>query len=118
MNKKTKASLKIRDSKGDLYLICPIIEKINKLMFNEGNKIDLDDMFSIQRHFDEIKEIAKVLQKELGYNDCPNQSDFSYKYSTVLKLFRQEIKNNNLTEGRFNEILETYLWKTKTKIWQ
>lgn len=116
--KKINPPLKIRNSKGQLYLVCPIIEKINMELCNENNKLDIDSMFEIQRHFDSIKEIAKVWQKELGYNDCPMHSDSDYasneianpyKYTAVLKNIRTHIKNNTLTEEKLNEILEIYL---------
>ena len=110
-----KEPLKIRNSKGELYLVCPIINKIECIL--SKSNIEVDTLFVIKRHLHEIQEIAKVWQKELGYSDylctdfeyAASQIAKPYNYTAVLGHIRMNIKNNSLTEEKLNEILELYL---------
>jgi hypothetical protein len=104
-----KESLKIRNSKGKLYIICPFISKIEKILMSEN--ISLDSRFEIQRHLDSIQAIAEVYQGKCENNECFEKRRLAepYNYEAVLKNIRQNIKNNSLTEEKLNEILELYL---------
>ena len=110
-----KEPLKIRNLKGELYVVCPIIFKIDSILTE--CKIEIDKLFAVKRHLEEIQEIAKVWQKELGYADylctdsehASNQIAKPYNYMAVLNNIRMNIKNNSLTEKRLDKILELYL---------
>lgn len=105
-----KDALEIRNSKGKLYVMCPIIERISELLCKANTSVDY--MFAIQQHLEQIREVAKVLQKEDGANLkdlIENIKKPSYNLTALLTNIRQNIKNNTLTEEKLNEFLEMYI---------
>ncbi len=69
-------NLKIIDSKGNLYLICPFIERIKFLL--NGYYIPDEDLVDINRQLEAISAIASVHQ-----NECPDASIEDAKHKIV-----------------------------------
>jgi len=99
--------MKIHDSKGKLYYICPFIEKMRALIHE--NNIPKDTIFEISRHMDSIMDIAIALR---GKGDCPTlyaeKIYKPYNFKALLGNIRLGIKSGNLTEKKLDEIVEMY----------
>lgn len=119
--KKDIAPLKIRNSKNELYVVCPFLDRISELVciITENNKEILPEFFEINRCLEALREIAKVWQSE--YNEALYDGKYSevlansnialpYNYSAVLRHLRNKAKANiTITENDINEIITTYL---------
>ena len=115
---KARETLKIRNSKGELYIICPIVEKIEELLNHPDNNILIDNRYAISLYLESIRSISTVWQQELGIYDyeiplngelCAIKLANLYNYAAVLKKIRTCIKYNTLTEKELDEILQMYL---------
>lgn len=100
--------MKIHDSKGKLYYICPFIDKISEIL-GEKSKLAPEDMFEVMRHLDSIREIAKFLQEgticgELNYENIYQP----YNFSAALKQMKMFAKLGALTEEKIDELTKTY----------
>ena len=106
--------MKIRNSKGELYMVCPFLEKIASAV---DDYLPLDIKFQVSRHLEAVREISKVWQGKLGIEDysCSDPSLTGlniaqpYNFEAVLKRIRIAIQTNTLTEETLNQILEMYL---------
>jgi hypothetical protein len=119
--KKDVPPLKIRNSKNELYVVCPFIDRILELVYviTNNNKEMLPELFEINRCLEALREIAKVWQSE--YNEVLYNGKYSeilansnialpYNYSAVLRNIRAKISLGvAITESDINEIIETYL---------
>lgn len=112
--KQKNEGLKIRDSDGRLHLVCPYIEKIDALLhilhLNES-VITIDDLFEIRLYLEAIREIAKVWQKEYGFEGHIAMDKIAkpYNFIAVIKNIKIDVLNNNCTIDRINEHLKIYL---------
>jgi hypothetical protein len=105
--------MKITDSKGNLYVVCPFLEAISSII---APHLPIEEMFEAQRHLEAIREIAKVWQSKLAIEIYGVEYDGThgdkiakpYNYTAVLKRLQIEIKNNTLNEQKFNEIINLY----------
>jgi hypothetical protein len=100
--------MKIHDSKGKLYYICPFLAKIENIL---AEKLAPEDMFEIRRHLDSIEAIAKNLRGEdVGCGELNYERIHSpYNFSAVIKQLKILSKTEVLTETKIDEIIKTYL---------
>ena len=118
--KKNVPPLKIRNSKNELYVVCPFLDRISELIsIITENDEDLPEVFEIKRCLDGLREIAKVWQSEYDnklyggkYSEVLANSLIAlpYNYSAVLRNLRIRVKTGGvITENDINEIIKTYL---------
>ena len=106
--------MKIKNSKGELYIVCPFLEKIS---FLAEPYLPSEEMFELQAHLEAIREIAKVWQSKLNLELYSGElePEYSveriaqpYNYGVVLKRIRALVEYGALTTERFDEIINLY----------
>ena len=119
-NTKTKnipAPLKIKNKTGDLYVVCPFLERLQELMFlvcGESNE-HIAELFEFNRTMDALREIAKVWQSEYDnklyggkYSHVLANSNIAlpYNFSAIIKTLKIAIPDKT---DLINETVKTYL---------
>ena len=111
---KIQSKIKIHDSKGKLFYICPFLDKIIEVIsLSAQNKeiLTKDEIFYIIRCCESIRTIAKHLRGE--DNECGKLNTEAifepYNLIALLKNIRLHIKSNNLTEKKLDQLIEMYM---------
>ncbi len=106
-------NIKIHDSKGKLYYVCPFLERIGEIVgkiHHEGEPIPTEELFEILRHLDSIREIAKHLRGEEVFCGKLHVEKIyePYNFSAAIKNIKISLKVGNLTEEKIDEITKQY----------
>lgn len=105
--------IKIHDSQGKIYKICPFLEKIDEIAgrsFYEEKVLKIEEIFEIRQHLEAIREIAKFYQKEEEYIEINVQNIHQpYNFIAAIRNLKLVIRQGNLDEKKIDEILKIYL---------
>jgi hypothetical protein len=114
---KIPAPLKIKNKKGDLYVVCPFLERLQQLMrlvCGESSEHS-NELFEFNRTIDGLREIAKVWQSEYDnklYNGkysavlASSNIALPYEFSAVIKTLKIRMPDKI---DLINEVVKTYL---------
>lgn len=111
------APLKIKNKKGDLYVVCPFLDRVQELMclVCGDSSEHSNELFEFNRMIDALREIAKVWQSEYDkklyngkYSAVLANSNIAlpYKFSAVIKTLKVRIPDK---VDLINEVVQNYL---------
>jgi len=107
------SSVKVHDSKGNLYAPCPFLERIEQILHEsreQNRSISQEELFEICHHFNSIRTIDHYLRDGNDFNDMDlEQIRRSYNITTIFKNIRLELQNGKLTDERLTYWINLYM---------